>query len=362
MDAWLAHGLVGHTPLTQPPAAPPVNLASVNPNLTGPLAPRDQIDPIDPPRSTSMAADKPALSGDDFATHHRADARHQMASCAGAPLSPPKSGETVLGLDVVAIATPAQAQPQPQPLIRHPRQAQHPPSAVAAKVDASHASTQTFAKPPTIHEAHVPTSAGSPGAPALTEQLAAVLQRFGAVEVTGRVVDSNNDLPTEHRSDIGDSQPATLSSKETIVSVPAQSRVPSGASSPVPIVPSLFRLAGGDAESIEAVRPNERRATVQPPAKLEQVPTPQAPIRVHADWTADGVRLWLGMDAGALDSLHPIAEQLRRWLVGQGHRLLSIHCNGRLLGPDPPATDGPDTFLPRASTHPSSRFFIKEVP
>jgi hypothetical protein len=58
------------------------------------------------------------------------------------------------------------------------------------------------------------------------------------------------------------------------------------------------------------------------------------PIRVHADWSEQGVRLWLGMDAAALDSLDQITLQLQAWLAAQGLRLRSMACNGRFLVPD----------------------------
>jgi hypothetical protein len=60
----------------------------------------------------------------------------------------------------------------------------------------------------------------------------------------------------------------------------------------------------------------------------------QEPIRVHADWSAEGVRIWLGVDAVMQDSLPAIQQQIQRWLTAQGVRLLGISCNGRSLPAD----------------------------
>jgi hypothetical protein len=65
-------------------------------------------------------------------------------------------------------------------------------------------------------------------------------------------------------------------------------------------------------------------------------------IRVHADWSAEGVRLWLGLDATVIDQMGAIAEQVRQWMRGQGVRMLSLACNGRLLDVDA-GTDSADS-------------------
>ena len=56
-----------------------------------------------------------------------------------------------------------------------------------------------------------------------------------------------------------------------------------------------------------------------------------SPVRLHADWSEDGVRLWLGMDASASSNLAGITAHLQRWMAAQGMRVLSISCNGQLL-------------------------------
>lgn len=58
---------------------------------------------------------------------------------------------------------------------------------------------------------------------------------------------------------------------------------------------------------------------------------PREPIRLHADWSAEGVRLWLGMDASHFGSVELINAQLQRWLSTQGLKLLSMSVNGRVV-------------------------------
>lgn len=56
---------------------------------------------------------------------------------------------------------------------------------------------------------------------------------------------------------------------------------------------------------------------------------PASPIRLHADWHADGVRLWLGLNATLAGQQGAIALQLQQWLRQNDVRLLSLTCNGR---------------------------------
>jgi hypothetical protein len=55
------------------------------------------------------------------------------------------------------------------------------------------------------------------------------------------------------------------------------------------------------------------------------------PIRLHADWSDDGVRLWLGMRADLVVGIDSLTAQLQRWMAAQGVRVLSISCNGKQL-------------------------------
>ena len=65
---------------------------------------------------------------------------------------------------------------------------------------------------------------------------------------------------------------------------------------------------------------------------------PNPKIRVHVDWTEEGVRVWLGVDHDAEAALPQVQRQLDRVLAESGSQLLSLVCNGRpVMGP----VDGP---------------------
>ena len=52
-------------------------------------------------------------------------------------------------------------------------------------------------------------------------------------------------------------------------------------------------------------------------------------LRVHAEWSDAGVRVWLGADAQGLPDVAALTLQLQRWLAGQGMSLIGLVCNGR---------------------------------
>lgn len=107
-----------------------------------------------------------------------------------------------------------------------------------------------------------------------------------------------------------------------------------------------------------------------PPSRPESGLRP----RVHAEWSADGVRVWIGAPRGSLPEPVALTEPLRTRLERQGTRLLRLVCNGTALWsagtgaapvadapsrPDPPPADSPphpavDPVLPR-TPDPASR-------
>lgn len=55
------------------------------------------------------------------------------------------------------------------------------------------------------------------------------------------------------------------------------------------------------------------------------------PLRLHAQWSEQGVRIWLGADALTPAALAVVAERVRHWIGSRGERLLSLVCNGRTV-------------------------------
>ena len=101
--------------------------------------------------------------------------------------------------------------------------------------------------------------------------------------------------------------------------------------------PEAAAPSSGAATPRAADEPEDDAATVadtdapNPPERGAGAKTEQSPLRLHAEWTDDGVRVWLGADAQGLPDVAALATQLQRWLAGQGLSLLGLVCNGRDL-------------------------------
>jgi len=73
---------------------------------------------------------------------------------------------------------------------------------------------------------------------------------------------------------------------------------------------------------------------------------------MHAQWSADGVSVWLGCDADALPALGEFIAQLQHTLAARGERLARIVCNGRELWHAPPPSGLSSSFLPASRRMP----------
>lgn len=59
--------------------------------------------------------------------------------------------------------------------------------------------------------------------------------------------------------------------------------------------------------------------------------TRAADVRVHAQWTQDGVLVWIGIDRDAAVPLAALNAGLAGWLAQHGLRLAGLVCNGRAV-------------------------------
>ncbi|WP_459569037.1 hypothetical protein [Cupriavidus sp. 8B] len=71
-------------------------------------------------------------------------------------------------------------------------------------------------------------------------------------------------------------------------------------------------------------------------------PANTAPVRLHAEWTDEGVRIWLGVDYNQVQSLPEITQRLERLLADSGTRLIGLVCNGRAIRDNKTATAASD--------------------
>lgn len=95
---------------------------------------------------------------------------------------------------------------------------------------------------------------------------------------------------------------------------------------------TLARTAPGEA--------SEDRRTARERPLGASVLQRREPVRWHAEWTSDGLRLWLGADHDsslALPHLTALVlRELEPWLDARGTRLLSLVCNGQTVWECPP--------------------------
>jgi hypothetical protein len=61
---------------------------------------------------------------------------------------------------------------------------------------------------------------------------------------------------------------------------------------------------------------------------------PREPVRLYAEWSDQGVSVWLGADANQGLQVSDLVSQVQQWLAGQGERLLAVVCNGRVVQSD----------------------------
>ena len=80
-----------------------------------------------------------------------------------------------------------------------------------------------------------------------------------------------------------------------------------------------------DAAAVDDAAPAEEAT----PERGAGASTERDALRMHAEWTDAGVRVWLGADAQSLPDVAALTTQLQRWLAGQGMSLLGLVCNGR---------------------------------
>jgi hypothetical protein len=100
---------------------------------------------------------------------------------------------------------------------------------------------------------------------------------------------------------------------------------------------SRFQASSG---SSSHSRPTPNGASEESTRAIPSERNSQAPrlgpseIRCHAQWSAQGVNVWLGMDASLQEQarrLDGIIPQLQRTLGEQGHVLGAVVCNGRTV-------------------------------
>ena len=342
IENWLSHGMVG----------------SAGASLPAPMMPNDKVIagtvlwPFVPPEAAATAATGSACA-------------HARVSCAG---ESPGTKEYLV-----------QEQAARLPVDRF--------ADGAGSVQAHAASVASVRETPTEHRA--PLSPDPEGPPAIaharsrTELLASYLQSLGVIAITaaveqGGAIDVANEPPAAARPTV----PVVLDSSEVaaFAQVPiSQPGKPAGylieapMAGSVPVAPTTGTAVpigtppqgGPQVSVVDSARPENADL---PEAGCERAGAWREPIRLHADWSAEGVRLWLGMDASQVASLHSITVQIQRWLSTHGLKLLTISCNGRIVVDNAGAQADSDAFQAeterdgRAAAPNAQIPILKEVP
>ncbi|MET3448222.1 hypothetical protein [Ralstonia sp. 1138] len=125
---------------------------------------------------------------------------------------------------------------------------------------------------------------------------------------------------------------AVRSSVSSAVDVEIAVTTPAAITSANPVKAAVSSPVGGAAVASSAQSPESSREAEPPLASTRSASAAQAPnpkVRVHAQWTDAGVRVWLGIDRDASAALPQIQRQLERVLAESGNQLLGLVCNGR---------------------------------
>lgn len=119
--------------------------------------------------------------------------------------------------------------------------------------------------------------------------------------------------------------------------------------------PQDFRVAMAALAETLAAADESTPARPSPPAQSGSRAAREASasgIRVSAQWAADGVRIWIGIDRDADLPPATLHEGICNWLAQRGVRLAGLVCNGRAI--DLPARRASPGVAPL--THDGTRF------
>lgn len=333
MEAWLSHGVIGRTtsagaglmPSSVAAGAASAAVSSQAEAITARVTPSKPLSAS--PSAASVHSAQAAVPGVDVTPSGHARGMMARANSKATPSDVPTDRKR-LSLHAVASSRAANIAAYHAPL---------PPPAltVAATTVPTEPRSSLAQRQSVLPQAPSATVRGSLALPPNfnAARLTQVLRRFGAIEVTTALapVAKGSWAPSVPEAE----NPHGLSRAAQVLAV---------AATPAEPPRGLSFTSGLIADS--SLQPQALAArTMSPADRLAKMPVAPAaevasePIRVHADWSEDGVRVWLGMDAGALDSLEQVTVQLQSWLNAQGLRLRSLSCNGQVLREESPSHD-----------------------
>lgn len=146
------------------------------------------------------------------------------------------------------------------------------------------------------------------------------------------------DKPSDVLASTDSSNWASTAPLESAPSILVVGDVPQTRVGPTLVVSPPYGTQGSEVPAQESLVGNGEDApepvSVRIPPQGGATPALQEPIRLHAEWSEFGVRVWLGADADQPLPLSVITLHLQQWLSSQGERLVSLVCNGRTVWHD----------------------------
>ncbi|MFM2450602.1 MAG: hypothetical protein RIS44_3052 [Pseudomonadota bacterium] len=145
----------------------------------------------------------------------------------------------------------------------------------------------------------------------------------------------STDIFSVRHSSVQSDAPAMSSHQPSLdVAVASRLQVAPVSDSTAPSGPVLDTASDESPQTVHNARHQQtpRSGAVDASALLQN--SGLAEIRCHAQWTAQGVNVWLGMDASVQEQTRQlgwIISQLQQSLRQQGHVLGAVVCNGRTV-------------------------------
>ncbi|MES2036406.1 MAG: hypothetical protein V4495_01090 [Pseudomonadota bacterium] len=100
---------------------------------------------------------------------------------------------------------------------------------------------------------------------------------------------------------------------------------------PVSRLVTSLSIMETDIAELEKSAIKEESASAKATDKVESLPEEHQAIRFHAEWSEEGLRLWLGINSNADIDKAQLTKQLHDWVAKQNVQLLALIWNGEQL-------------------------------
>lgn len=124
---------------------------------------------------------------------------------------------------------------------------------------------------------------------------------------------------------------------------------------PVSKLAASLSIMETDTSELEKSEIKDEPASAEVADKTEAVAEEHQAIRFHAEWSEEGLRLWLGINSNANIDKAELSKQLHHWVAKQNVQLLALTWNGEQLPKNVIAQMLKDGVKPSASSLTNSK-------